>query len=357
MFCVVASSYYDDFKVQEPECCNFTVSEAQLRGIQGSGQWVIQALHRLFGLYLEESKTTPMHSCFNFLGVANDTNEAFSCGIHLQKLKPGRAECIQTEIADILAAEECGSGRAASLRGSFGFAASQMSGKIGRGPLYALKDRQYHETRKDLHKHLVVSLAIMVALTVVAPPRSCRLWGRTQPPTRLYTDAASEVAWGDLTGGYLLCSPRLSAPIAGCAILPREKLTEDDDKYQLIGQGEMYMPMVALYNHPEIFKDADVLIFIDNISALIGCIKGTSRVADSSALAGLIHILLAAFGTRAHFEWVPSDSNPSDGVSRYGHNDPLAHALGCTLVEACLPPWPPSVQGLQECMKDVLCDS
>ena len=113
------------------------------------------------------------------------------------------------------------------------------------------------------------------------------------------------------------------------------------------------MPLVALHNHPEVFRGADVLIFIDNMSALIGCIKGSSRVADSTAISGAIHILLAALGARAHFEWVPSASNPSDGLSRMGAADPLASSMGWELFGASLPPWRPNIHGYAHILQDM----
>ncbi len=114
------------------------------------------------------------------------------------------------------------------------------------------------------------------------------------------------------------------------------------------------MPLTAVYNHPELFQHADVIAFVDNISALIGCIKGSSRVEDSTAIAGCMHVCFAAVSARVHFEWAPSRSNPSDGVSRRGPNDPLARLLRWKFHPAKLPPWQPNVHGIQLAVQQVL---
>ena len=212
-----------------------------------------------------------------------------------------------------------------------------MVGKIGRGPLHALKDRQYRHREFVLTETLRTSLLCMFYLTMVAPPRRCLLKPRHGTPVILYTDAASEKPYGDLSSGYVLQSSRLTNTIAGYTTIPRQSLTDDEDKFQLIGQGEMYMPLTAIYNHPSVFQNADVLVFIDNMSALIGCIKGSSRVADSTAIAGA----------------VPSASNPSDGLSREGPGDPLTHRMGWELFEATLPPWRPNVQGFATIVQEI----
>ena len=55
------------------------------------------------------------------------------------------------------------------------------------------------------------------------------------------------------------------------------------------------------------------------MSALI---RGVSKVSDAAQLAELFHALLLQLASRAWVEWIDSDSNPADGLSRLGLRDP-----------------------------------
>ena len=104
----------------------------------------------------------------------------------------------------------------------------------------------------------------------------------------------------------------------------------------------------------DIFRGKDVIVFVDNMSALVGLIKGSCRVSDSTTLAGLTHVLIAHLGARVHFDWVPSHSNPADGLGRYGLADKMALKHRWQVEIAVLPPWRPNVHGLQTAVEDLL---
>ena len=61
--------------------------------------------------------------------------------------------------------------------------------------------------------------------------------------------------------------------------------------------------------------------------------------------AATIHLLLAALGARAWFEYVESDSNWSDGASRSLADDPWAKANGFTVEIGDVPTRPWLAQG------------
>ena len=108
-------------------------------------------------------------------------------------------------------------------------------------------------------------------------------------------------------------------------------------KRQQISQCELFTAYTAVANEPEVFRNADVLWFIDNISAVMAIIKGASAKADLCAITVALHALFARLGARVWIEYVESASNPADGLSRDGVNDAWTVAQGWTLKEVPCP--------------------
>ena len=73
--------------------------------------------------------------------------------------------------------------------------------------------------------------------------------------------------------------------------------------------------------HQDVLRNRDVVWFVDNIGALQVLIKGNSSQFDAGNSCSAAHLYWAAAGTRVWFEWVASNDNPSDGLSRDGLHD------------------------------------
>ena len=56
--------------------------------------------------------------------------------------------------------------------------------------------------------------------------------------------------------------------------------------------------------------------FIDNCSAMSSCVHGYASKLDMARMANAVQMALCGLEVRAHFEWVPSDANISDFLSR-----------------------------------------
>ena len=65
-----------------------------------------------------------------------------------------------------------------------------------------------------------------------------------------------------------------------------------------------------------------MIVLVDNEAAVSSLIRGSTKVGDANALVELCHALSLLLHTRVWIEWVDSDSNPSDGLSRLGVRDP-----------------------------------
>ena len=64
-------------------------------------------------------------------------------------------------------------------------------------------------------------------------------------------------------------------------------------------------------------RGQDVLLFVDNTSICSALVKGSSSAADIALLSCTAHLLWASLQCRVCVECVQSDSNVSDGLSRW----------------------------------------
>ena len=69
-------------------------------------------------------------------------------------------------------------------------------------------------------------------------------------------------------------------------------------------------------NFRNIFAGRDVLWLCDNTTALYSIVKGTARGPQLDCIVAVFHFLLYFLNVRCWLEWVGSNSNYSDGISR-----------------------------------------
>ena len=110
---------------------------------------------------------------------------------------------------------------------------------------------------------------------------------------------------------------------------------------------ELLAPSPALFNEWHAIRECLLTGWIDNMSALSMLVSGSARADDLSALALHTHFGLALARARAWWEYVESESNPSDGGSRVGVVDKVATALGVELHVVSLPPLPPGFPSIE----------
>ena len=125
--------------------------------------------------------------------------------------------------------------------------------------------------------------------------------------------------------------------------VPPAVLLSFTERRTYIAQGEALAPILALWFHAEVFRNADVTAFIDNFGVLAALTAGRSRVMDFASLLLVWELLLARVGASCWLEHVDSGANPPVGGSRIGVTDTLAARLGVQLVQRDCPPWPREV--------------
>ena len=95
-----------------------------------------------------------------------------------------------------------------------------------------------------------------------------------------------------------------------------------DDTSTNIAQLELLAVVQALITFSDLFRNAHVVWFVDNVAALMALIKGRSDHEELDHMAQIAHSLLFHLQCFVFFEWAPSASNWSDGISRDGFADP-----------------------------------
>ena len=93
--------------------------------------------------------------------------------------------------------------------------------------------------------------------------------------------------------------------------------------------------MLVTYGH--LVRGEDVIFFIDNQSVCWGLVKGCSRSWDIQLLSTCWQLLCLQLGCRVWIEWVPSESNPTDVLSREGTTDEATKHGNVETLK--LPPW------------------
>ena len=84
---------------------------------------------------------------------------------------------------------------------------------------------------------------------------------------------------------------------------------------------------------PELIQSGEIVWFVDNEAALSSLIRGTSRAEDVGHIAACTQVAMLECSSSVWYEWVDSDSNPADGLSRDGVHDKWTLEQGWHLTE------------------------
>ena len=162
-------------------------------------------------------------------------------------------------------------------------------------------------------------------MVISARPRFISIFGPPAELLRIYSDASFE--GGVLRLGWLLFDGDVCA-VAGTAEVPNQLLNSWKLKKQQIFTGETLCMLVVPLLHGGLLQDRVAIWLVDNMGALSASIKGGSREVDVHLIALAAASLRTPRAFRPWYEWVDSDSNPSDGLSRVGISCDLCEAQG-----------------------------
>ncbi|CAE7557407.1 Dnmt3b [Symbiodinium sp. CCMP2456] len=327
---VCCTNYFDDSGTLDFACS------------RASGQALLLCSYKCAGLSLDFNKRTPMAVQRHFLGVLLDLSAVQSQAEMRVCLKEGLAEDLSSEIRRILECDSLSSAEAAKLRGRLGWASCSMYGRCGRGGQAPLVQRQYASEPPALTAALRRSLEFYLSLLQLVQPRVIHLASLCRRPVVIYTDASWEPKCMQRPGlGYVLMHPDFSQCLGGASSVTEEILAVLSDRQTQI------MPLEALailqafaaFCHLNL-RCQDVVLFVDNQAVVSSLIKGACSEDDISLVLLCLHLFWAHLSCRVWLEWVPSDDNPADGLSRDGALDEWTTKQGWSLrTQPCLP-WP-----------------
>ena len=237
----------------------------------------------------------------------------------------------------------CTPGEAAKLRGSATWAAGNTFGRAGRLGLRPLKDRQYQGPNEpnEVNEDLRVGLRFLKEVLPKMQPRPTRIMGTSPPPVVVYSDASwpqfmdleEAVKKGEPPRlGWVVFVPG-EKPRGYTMVLGKEFMDALLPRKTQIFAAEAIAVLTALVLLPGHFAQRELLWFIDNESAVSSLIRGGSKAQDVGHLAAATHLALIEERCMAWFEWIDSDSNPADGLSRDGLLDQWTIQQGWELLE------------------------
>ena len=185
---------------------------------------------------------------------------------------------------------------------------------------------EYSSRGSKLTPALALALRILRDVITRAPPRSISVWRRPKKPIIAYSDASwpddndGDKAVKEARIGWVLFVPDRKP--MGFSLKVNESITANlAPRKQQILAVESFAALAAFHTSPDVFEGEDVVWFVDNEAAVSSLIRGGARPEDIDKIAALTTIASNAASTRVWWEWIDSDSNPSDGLSRDGLSD------------------------------------
>ena len=199
--------------------------------------------------------------------------------------------------------------------------------------------RQYFDAEDSLSLDLRDALLFHKLLASVVPPRIVQISRCLVQPVRIYSDASFEPASPKPAkiGFVVFSSNSALQPIGMSACLSPDVINCLVDRKQQITPCEALLSVIVPANVPHLLAGQDVVWYIDNQAACQALTKGSSSCGDVCAIATLAHLIFARLGCRVYFEYIESEANVSDGLSRLGLSDPWSQQQGWLLSEAVIP--------------------
>ena len=312
----------------------------------GSGQRFTNAVIQTMGGHLGPDKHKPTRPQQVMLGTHVRLDTVLVDGTILFEPREETVHKIVEMATALLDKNSCTPAEAAKLRGMASWAAGNTFGRVGRLGLRALKARQYQTaTSNTLDEQLDMGLKFLIEVLPRLGPRTTRILGPTPSPTVVYSDAS----WPQWTTpeeavkagepprlGWVVFQPA-AKPRGFSMQLGREFITALFPRKTQILAAEAVAVLTACILTPELVQDKELVWFIDNEAALSSLIRGTSRAEDVGHIAATTQVAMLEHSASAWYEWVDSDSNPADGLSRDGVRDKWTLDQGWDLTE-----FPPS---------------
>ena len=116
--------------------------------------------------------------------------------------------------------------------------------------------------------------------------------------------------------GFVVYDPDTGEFVHSDSNLPQHIRDFFVEQKQKIGQCEIAAAVAVYSSLPGLFRDRQVIHWIDNTSAISCLLHGYSGKPDSARLVNAFHLYVAGLRSNIHFEYVESKANVADLPSR-----------------------------------------
>eukprot|EP00435_Cladocopium_sp_Y103_P034675 s2661_g9.t1 len=261
-------------------------------------------LTRVLGLRMKEVKALPPESTQKVLGINMSIQEE---GIILAP-HPKRCRKVMDTIDQALTSNSLTADQAHRLTGKLIFLTSTLFGQLGRAalqPLYSRAHGQQVDPKTDnLNWPLRSAVKTLKKLLEEIHPRFIPR-ALQQPVMIIYTDAY-----------FVLDGQHIPVGSHAAGRVPPWLLKKFCSRKTYIYFLEVLAQLIAFLNCPGI-PTTMVVSFIDNTSGLFAFRKGYCKDESICNMIALTWRVIAALGWHLHLEWVASELNISDKVSRH----------------------------------------
>jgi len=292
---------------------------------KGEGQNLVGTLFRLLGAPLAKEKRVLMNVENDFLGIIHDLREQVTRA--RISFWPRDSLCVKINgfLDQFKQTQICYPGDSSKFRGMQAFCGLGIFGHLGKAAIGPFRQRQYYDCPSrgwGVTDAMNRAIEFYKAIFEERPKRILPLGNRGQRPLVIASDA--QVEPGEPPGGgYLIVDPETGARTGAWHAFTETELTLLSTSMADIAAGkqpiariECCMLPALILEEMDLLRGRDVVWFVDNTAALCGTVKGGSKNATLAKLIAMTWILCFRLNIRIWFEFVDSEANWSDGISR-----------------------------------------
>ena len=294
------SVYFDDF------LCLARSSESK------HVEFCVDSLFSLLGWSISKNKLLDFNTLCKVLGAQLDLKQSGDKLCFVTNTEE-RIQELVSEIDDALSLSVLPRSEGEKLRGRLQFASSQLFGKKFRRLLKVLSNH-VTQGRKTLSQHTQSCLREIRTLLVSNSPR--KIEASQAEVVHIYVDASDYSDFSGL-GGMLV---NMSEKVISFFSARVSAITLDDilskGQKTVIQELEMMAVFAAFRSWKELISSNRVVLFTDSEAVRGAFLKSWSANEDSDKMVGAIFQVESDFDVPVWIERVPSQSNPSDILSR-----------------------------------------
>ena len=319
--CSLSAAYFDDEMCLEP----LLFADPSQQGLR--------LVLRLLGSEPQKAKGFRPAADRHYLGASVHLGNFASQGVIRFQPKFTTTQKVLAKLHHALQTNQLDRDSAGKLRGDLQWMYSQCAGHLGRlaGQVFTAHQGDSDPALTPLEARL---LRLLCTLVQDFSPRDIPVVGQLALPIVVYSDASFEN--GVLRLGWVIFAPNCT-PLGGTTVVPHQVVSSWKERSQQIFPGETLCALVLPLLYPTTLESHDLLWFVDNEAAVSTLIRGTTSELDVHLIAQCSLVRLARLGCRLWLEWIDSESNPSDGLSRAGLDDEWTQHQGWSLMEFDFP--------------------